>query len=58
MNATLIVVWAPLGAAVMTYAILRGEDMRLSGRLMAMTGTLLALAQSPIGHSMKAMAGV
>lgn len=58
LNATLIVVWMPLGAAVMTYAILRGEDMRFSGRLMAVTGTLLALAHSPIGHSMKAMAGV
>ncbi len=56
MNATLILVWIPLGAAVMTYALLRGEDMRLSGRLMAVTGTMLALAQTPMGQTMAAMA--
>jgi hypothetical protein len=51
LNATLIMVWMPLGAAVMTYSLLKGEDMRVSGRIMAVTGTLLALAHSPIGHS-------
>lgn len=51
MNATLIMVWMPLGAAVMTYSILKGEDMKLSGRLMALTGTLLAFAHSPFGQS-------
>ncbi len=56
MNATLILVWAPLGAAVMTYSLLRGEDMRLSARLMAVTGTMLALAQTPMGHTVAAMA--
>lgn len=58
MNATLILVWAPLGAAVMTYSLLRGENMRLSGRLMAVVGTMLALAHTPIGQTVKAMAGV
>lgn len=56
MNATLIVVYAPLGAAVMTYSLLRGEDMRLSGRVMALVGTFLALSNSPIGQTMAAMA--
>lgn len=56
MNATLIVVWAPLGAAVMTYALLRGENMQMSGRLMAVAGTFFALAHSPVGSSMVAMA--
>ncbi len=56
MNATLILVWAPLGAAVMTYSVLRGENMRLSSRLMAMSGTVFALAHSPIGETMAAMA--
>lgn len=56
MNATLILVWAPLGAAVMTYSVLRGEDFRLSARMMAVTGTLLALAQSPVGQTMAAVA--
>jgi hypothetical protein len=56
MNATLIVVYAPLGAAVMTYSILRGEDMRLSGRVMAIVGTFFALAQTPMGQTVAAMA--
>lgn len=56
MNATLIVVWAPLGAAVMTYSLLKGEDMRLSSRLMAVAGTLFALAHSPVGETVAAMA--
>lgn len=56
MNATLIVVYAPLGAAVMTYSLLKGEDMRLSARVMALAGTFLALANSPIGATMAAVA--
>ena len=56
MNATLIVVYAPLGAAVMTYSLLRGEDMRLSSRMMAVAGTMFAVAHSPIGQTMAAMA--
>ena len=56
MNATLILVWAPMGAAVMTYSLLRGEDMRLSARLMAVTGTLLGLSQTPMGQTMAAVA--
>ena len=54
LNATLIMVWMLFGAAVMTYSLLKGEDMRLSGRIMALTGTFLALAQSPLGHSVAA----
>ena len=54
LNATLIMVWMPFGAALMTYTILKGEDMRLTGRIMALTGTFLALAHSPLGHSVAA----
>ena len=54
LNATLIMVWMPFGAAVMTYTLLKGEDMRLSGRIMALTGTFLALAHSPLGQSVAA----
>lgn len=54
LNATLIFVWMPFGAAVMTYSLVKGEDMRLSARLMALTGTFLAFAQSPFGHSVAA----
>jgi len=56
LNATLIVVWAPLGAAVMTYALLRGENMQMSARLMAVAGTFFALAHSRVGDTMVAMA--
>ena len=56
LNATLILVWTPMGAALMTYTILRGENMRLSSRVMAVTGTLLALAHSPVGMTVAAMA--
>ena len=54
LNATLIMVWMPFGAAVMTYSIMKGEDMRFSGRIMALTGTFLAFAHSPLGHSVAA----
>ncbi len=57
-NATLILIWSPLGAAVMTYSVLKGADVRLSSRLMAVSGTLFALAHSPVGQSVAAMAGV
>lgn len=57
-NATLILVWVPLGAAMLTYTLLKGEDVRLSARLIAVTGTVLALIHSPLGHTVKAMAGV
>ncbi len=56
MNATLIVVWLPLGAAAMTYSLLKGEDIKFSGRMMAVTGALLAFAQSPLTHTVVAAA--
>jgi len=58
MNATLIAVWAPLGAAAMTYSILKGEDMRLSARLMLLGGSIAALSQTPIGQHMVAFSGI
>ena len=57
-NATLILVWMPLGAAMMTYSILKGEDIRLSSRLIAVVGAVVTLAHSPYGSAVKAIAGV
>lgn len=57
-NATLILVWMPLGAAMMTYSILKGEDIRLSSRLIAVVGAVVMLAHSPYGSAVKAIAGV
>lgn len=50
LNATMIVVLLPVGAAVMTYSILKGEDLRLSGRMMTLTGLFLAASQSQMGQ--------
>ena len=55
-NAALIMVYAPLGAAVMTYSLLKGEDLHLSARLMSVAGTLVAVSHTPLGTSFRAMA--
>jgi hypothetical protein len=55
MNCSLIAVALPVGAAAMTYSLLRGEDMRVSARLMALTGTLFALGDTSLGQTMLAM---
>lgn len=46
MNGTLIVVAAPVGAAVLTYSLFRGEDLRLTGNALAVCGSLMALIQT------------
>lgn len=46
MNGTLIVVAAPVGAAVLTYSLFRGEDLRLTGNALAVCGALMALVQT------------
>jgi len=57
LNATLILVWAPLGAAVMTYSLLKGEDMKLSARLMVLTGLFATAIEGTIGQHVAALAG-
>lgn len=58
MNATLIMVWMPLGAAAMVHGMVRGEDMRLASRLMVLTGSLGALLQTPMGQNVITLAGL
>jgi len=58
MNATLIMVWLPLGATVMTYSLLKGTGVTFSARAMGMTGALLALSHTPLARQIAAMAGV
>jgi hypothetical protein len=43
LDVTLMVVYLPMGAAMLTCSLLRGGDVHASGRVMAMTCTLLAL---------------
>ncbi len=57
LNTTLILVWAPLGAAVMTYSLLKGEDMKLSARLMVLTGLFATAIEGAMGQHMAALVG-
>ena len=52
MNATLIMVWAPLGAVVMAHSVLKGEDMRLSAHLMVLAGLGSAALNGPGAQQM------
>ncbi|MDZ4136943.1 MAG: hypothetical protein U1D06_15335 [Paracoccaceae bacterium] len=54
-NATLVVVCLPLGAALFTYSLLRGEDMRMSAQAVALTGLFMGIAQSPVGQQLVGM---
>ena len=57
MNATLIMVWMPLGVAAMTYSLMKGEKIGFSARMMALTGTVFAWSQTPFGHQLVSLAG-
>lgn len=57
MNATLIMVYAPFGAAVMVYSLLKGEDLRVSSRALLLGGSLSMAAHTPLAMSMLAVAG-
>ena len=57
LNAALIVVYPPLGAAMMAHSMVKGEDLELSARMVSVVGTFFAFAQTPFGHSVAAMAG-
>jgi len=48
MNATLMVVALPVGAGLMTYGLLRGENLRLSARAVALIGAAIGVLQSPV----------
>ncbi|MBT9247350.1 hypothetical protein KM031_15285 [Gemmobacter fulvus] len=54
-NCTLMMVSLPVGAAVMTYSLLRGEDLTLSARALALTGTAIGLWQSGLGGQLGAL---
>ncbi len=58
MNATLIIVWLPLGVAAMVHGMVKGEDMRLASRLMVAAGGFAALAQTSIGQQVVAFAAL
>ena len=48
MNATLIMVWLPVGAAILTYSVLKGDNLRLTTAALVATGFSGALLQNPL----------
>lgn len=50
MNATLVVVAFPVGAALTTYSLLRGGNMRLSAQAMAAVASVLGVWHSSFSH--------
>lgn len=58
MNATLIMVSLPIGAALMTYSVLRGDNMRLTSQALVATGFATTLLNSDLGQQMVALAGI
>ena len=57
MNAALLAVSAPVGAAVMTYGLLKGGDMQFSARAMTLAGVAMAVSKTPLATSLTAFAG-
>lgn len=58
MNATLIMASLPIGVALTTYAVLRGENMRMTTAAMVFTGLAGTIMQSEIGVQLMAMANI
>lgn len=52
MDMTLMVVFLPAGAAMLTYSVLKGGNVNASARMMALTCTVLGLSQLPFAHSL------
>ncbi len=58
MNASLITVSLPLGVAVLGYGLIKGDNMRLTSRLMVLTGCLTAISRSDLAQQMAAFGGI
>lgn len=52
MDMTLMVVFLPAGAAMLTYSLLKGGNVNASARVMALTCSILGLSQLPFAHSL------
>ncbi len=52
MNTSLMAVAMPLGLALAAASVLRGEDMRLSASIVAVTGAFQAASQTEFGHAL------
>jgi hypothetical protein len=58
MNATLIMASLPLGAALTTYAVLRGENMRMTTAALVFTGLAGLMTQGGIAQQILAFASI
>lgn len=54
-NTSLMLVALPVGAALMTYNILGGEDFKTTARAVALTGAAIGLAHSVLGQYVMSM---
>jgi hypothetical protein len=54
MGTTLVLVAAPVGAALLTYNVLRGADLRLTARAIALTGAAFGIGNLPAIQSLLA----
>jgi hypothetical protein len=52
MDITLMVVFLPAGAAMMTYGLMRGGNVTSSARMLALTGALIGLSQLPFASQL------
>lgn len=52
MDMTLMMVFLPAGAAMLTYSVLKGGNVNASARMMALTCSVLGLSQLPFAHSL------
>ncbi|TKA95160.1 hypothetical protein FAZ78_18330 [Cereibacter changlensis] len=55
MNTTLILVSLPVGAAMLTYSLLRGEDLRMTSRALVLTGLGMIVMESRFGQALLAL---
>ena len=55
MNLTVMVLALPVGASMMTYTLLRGENLTASARMLALMGMAIGVQQSPFGAQLMAM---
>ncbi|MDO9640681.1 MAG: hypothetical protein Q7J44_19270 [Pseudotabrizicola sp.] len=58
LNASLILVWPPLGAAVMAHSVIRRESTRFSGYIVVLTGLFGVAPDSTVGQYLATIAGV
>lgn len=58
MNATLIMVSLPVGAAFFSYGLIKGENIRMTAQMLVLTGCVTAILQSDLPQKIMAIGGV